>query len=147
MKIENFPNYRLAYIRSTGEYGVKNKETMEKLKNWAKEKSLFNKDAIIFGIAQDNPKIIPSENCRYDACITISDKIKIDSNVEECEYIGGKYAIFKIIHTSEEIQKAYLKIFSTIEKKGIKVDNKPIIEKYTLEMVEKNLCEICVPIV
>jgi DNA gyrase inhibitor GyrI len=96
MNIETFSNYRLAYIRKAGKYGIENKETMEKLKMWAKGKLIFNYDAIIFGIAQDNPEITPPENCRYDACITIPKNFKIDTNAEECEFIGGKYAVLKV---------------------------------------------------
>jgi DNA gyrase inhibitor GyrI len=40
-----------------------------------------------------------------------------------------------------------MEIFPAIIKEGYKIDNKPIIERYTLEMVENNFCEICVPII
>jgi DNA gyrase inhibitor GyrI len=46
MTIENISNSRLAFVRRTGKYGQENKETMEKLKEWAKSKQLFNKSAI-----------------------------------------------------------------------------------------------------
>jgi len=146
MNIEYLPNCRLAFMRQIEKYGIENKNTMEKLKEWAKVNQLFNKNAIIYGIAQDNPEITEHENCRFDACITIPQNFITDDNVEECEFIGGKYAVFKIIHTSEEIQKAYMEIFPKILDKGLEIDNKPIIERYTIEMVENNFCEICVPI-
>jgi len=146
MNIETIRNCRLAYIRKIGKYGIENKNTMEKLKEWAKKRNLFNKDAVIFSIAQDNPETTLSENCRYDACIIISNDFVIDENVNECEFIGGKYAVFKIIHTSEEIKKAYTEIFQNVLKEGLEIANKPIIEKYTISMVENNFCEICVPI-
>jgi len=146
MNIEIIENCRLAYIRNIGKYGIENKNTMEKLKEWAKKRNLFNKDAVIFSIAQDNPETTLSENCRYDACIIISKDFVIDENVNECEFIGGKYAVFKIIHTSEEIKKAYTEIFQNVLKGGLEIANKPIIEKYTISMVENNFCEICVPI-
>ena len=146
MNIETIKNCWLAYIRNIGKYGIENKNTMEKLKEWAKKRNLFNKDAVIFSIAQDNPETTFSENCRYDACIIISNDFVIDENVNECEFIGGKYAVFKIIHTSEEIQKTYMEIFQNVLKEGLEIANKPIIEKYTLSLVENNYCEICVPI-
>jgi DNA gyrase inhibitor GyrI len=119
---------------------------MEKLKEWARAKQLFNKNAIIYGIAQDNPEITKSANCRFDACIIISPEFIIDNDVEECEFIGGKYAVFKVIHTSEEILKAYMEILPTISKEGLIFANKPIIERYSIRMVEDGFCEICVPI-
>ena len=146
MNIENINNCRLAYIRRIGKYGIENKNTMEKLKEWAKIRNLFNKNAVIYSIAQDNPDITSPENCRYDACIIIPKDFVIDENVNECEFIGGKYVVFKIMHTSEEIQKAYLEIFPKIIEAGLKIVNKPIIERYSINMVENNFCEICVPI-
>jgi len=147
MNIENIPNCRLAYMRRIGEYGPKNKDTMEKLKEWAKSKQLFNKNAIIYGIAQDNSETTAPESCRFDACIIISQDFIIDNNVDECEFIGGKYAVFKILHTPEEIQKAYMEIFPKIFKEGLKFADKPVIERYSMEMVENGFCEICVPII
>jgi DNA gyrase inhibitor GyrI len=119
---------------------------MEKLKEWARSNRLFDKNAVIYGIAQDNAEITKPENCRYDACIVIPQNFVIDNQVNECEFSGGKYAVFKVIHTSEEIQKAYMEIFPTLSKEGLKFANKPIIERYTVEMVENHQCEICVPI-
>jgi DNA gyrase inhibitor GyrI len=147
MNIEIIPNCRLAFMRRIGKYGPENKETMEKLKEWAKSNHLFNKDAIIYSIVQDNPEITVPEKCRYDSCIIIPQDFTIDDSVEECEFIGGKHAVFKIIHTSEEIQKAYMEIFPNILKAGLKIADKPIIEKYSIGMVENNFCEICVPII
>ena len=147
MDIEIIENCRLAYIRRIGKYGIENKNTMEKLKEWAKTRNIFDKNAVIYSIAQDNPETTLPENCRYDACIIIPNNFVIDENVNECEFIGGKYAVFKIIHISEEIQKAYMEIFPKIIKEGIKIADKPIIERYSISMVENNYCEICVPII
>ncbi len=41
-------------MRNMGPYGPSNKQTMEKLKDWAKEKKLFH-STILLGIPQDNP--------------------------------------------------------------------------------------------
>jgi DNA gyrase inhibitor GyrI len=118
---------------------------MENLKSWAKARQLFNENAIIFGIAHDNEVITPPESCRYDACIVIPDDFTVDT-VEEREFEGGKYAVFRIIHTAEEVQKAYKEIFGLITSGELKMANEPIVENYSLELIENNLCEICVPI-
>jgi DNA gyrase inhibitor GyrI len=133
-------------MRQIGKYGIENKNTMEKLKEWAKANQLLNKNAVIYGIVQDNPEITEPENCRFDACIIIPQNFITDDKVEECEFFGGKYTVFKIVHTSEEIQKAYMEIFPKILSEGLEIDNKPIIERYSIEMIENHFCEICVPI-
>ncbi|MEH7239525.1 AraC family transcriptional regulator [Bacillus sp. JJ1562] len=144
--VERIPNYRIAYVRRVGPYGSANMEVMERLKKWAKERNLF-KSAIIFAIPQDNPETTLPENCRFDACIVISQDYQTDDSICERELSGGKYLIFKVKHTAEDIQKAYAEIFPTLQNNGYQIDNKPIMERYTYEMVNNHYCEICVPVI
>jgi len=125
-----------------------NVEVMEKLKTWAKSKGLLNGQSIILGIAQDNPKIVEPENCRYDTCLVISDDYCVsDDYISEGSILGGKYAVFNIKHTAEEVQKAWLTIFQELFKDGYEMDEtRPILERYKAEMVKNHYCEICVPI-
>ncbi|MCH1627020.1 AraC family transcriptional regulator [Ferdinandcohnia quinoae] len=145
MKVEMIPNYRIAYVRQVGPYGPANVLAMEKVKKWAKEKNL-TKTAIFFGIPQDNPETTLPGNCRYDACIVISNDYHIDDSVSEDELSGGKYVVFKIKHTAEDVQKAWTEIFPAIQNSEYQIDNKPIIERYTGEMINNDYCEICVPV-
>ncbi|PEB54078.1 DNA gyrase inhibitor [Bacillus pseudomycoides] len=145
MKVETLPQYRVAYVRQVGPYGPANMQAMEKLKKWAEEKDLI-KSAIILGIPQDNPKTTLPENCRYDACIVISEDYQIDDSICEGELSGGKYVIFKVKHTAEATQKAWAEIFPALHNSGYQIDNKPILERYTSEMINNHYCEICVPV-
>ncbi|WCN39636.1 AraC family transcriptional regulator [Aneurinibacillus uraniidurans] len=145
-KIETLPKYRIAYVRQIGPYGSANVQTMQKLKKWAAAKNLLSKTSIILGISHDNPETTLPENCRYDAGIVISDDYQIDDFVDEREIFGGKYAIFKVKHTAEDIQKAWSEIFSELINYGYQIDARPIFERYMEEMVCDNYCEICVPI-
>lgn len=146
IKIETLPKYRIAYMRRIGPYGSANNQTMEKLKNWAKANNLFPKSSIILGISHDNPETTLPENCRYDVGIVISNDYQIDDSVEESEFSGGKYAIFKVKHTAEDIQKAWSEIFSMLPNSGFQIDDRPIFERYIEEMVSNHYCEICIPI-
>jgi len=146
--IEKIPAYKITYIRQIGPYGINNKQTMEKLKEWAKSNHLFNDESIIFGIAQDNPETTKPENCRYDTCIVVSnDYLVTDDYVREGDIVGGKYAVFKINHTAEAVQKAWIDIFPELLKQGYQFDEvRPIIERYIVKMVNNHHCEICIPI-
>ncbi|HEX9060779.1 MAG TPA: GyrI-like domain-containing protein [Clostridia bacterium] len=146
--IENMPAYRIAYIRQTGPYGINNVKTMEELKSWAKSSHLFNDETIILGIAQDNPETTRPENCRYDTCIVVSNDYSVtDSYVREGNIVGGKYAVFIINHTKEDVQKAWVDIFPELLRQGYQFDvARPIIERYTVKMVNNHRCEICVPV-
>lgn len=121
---------------------------METLKKWAEEKNLLAESAIILGIPQDNPEMTLPENCRYDACIVISNDYQMDDSdsIRESDLSGGKYVIWKVEHTAEEIQKAWNEIFPTLESSGYQMDNKPIFERYTGDMINNDYCEICVPV-
>lgn len=146
--IENMPAYRIAYIRQIGPYGKNNVQTMEELKRWAKINNLLNDESIILGIAQDNPETTKPENCRYDTCIVVSNDYSVKGcDAMEGNIIGGKYAVFKIHHTAEAVQKAWIDIFPELLRLGYQVDEaRPIIERYVAQMVNQHYCEICVPI-
>lgn len=144
-KVETLPNYRIAYVRRVGPYGPANIEVMEKLKKWAKEKNLLEL-ATLFAIPQDNPETTLPENCRFDACIVIPSDYQVDNSVFEGEISGGKYLIYEVKHTAEDIQKAYTEIFPSLLSNGYQIDSKPILEKYTGDMINNPYCEICVPV-
>jgi DNA gyrase inhibitor len=147
-QIEEMPESRVAYIRKIGAYGVDNYALMEKLKAWAKANALFTKSAAILGIAQDNPETTPPENCRYDVCIIVADDYTIaDADVDEAILPGGKYAVFTIAHTAEAVQKAWSEIFSHLSAQSQQPDfSRPILERYIPAMIDRHLCEICIPV-
>ncbi|MGM0890810.1 MAG: AraC family transcriptional regulator [Bacillota bacterium] len=144
-KVETLPNYRIAYMRRVGPYGPANIEVMEKLKKWANEKNLL-KSATLLAIPQDNPETTHPENCRFDACIVISEDYQMDDSMSERELSGGKYLIYEVKHTAEDIQKAYAYIFPSLQVNGYQIENKPIFERYTGDMINNPDCEICVPV-
>jgi len=70
-----------------------------------------------------------------------------DDYISEGSILGGKYVVFKIRHTAEEVQKAWLSIFPELLKQGYQLDEtRPILERYKAQMVKNHYCEICVPI-
>lgn len=144
-KVETLPYYRIAYMRRVGPYGPANIEVMEKVKSWANGKKLLD-SAMLLAIPQDNPVTTPPQNCRFDACLVISKDYQIDNSICESELSGGKYLIYEVNHTAEDIQKAYADIFPSLQNNGYQVDNKPIFERYTGNMMNNPNCEICVPV-
>lgn len=149
IKFEIMPKTRIAFVRQVGPYGTENIQAMEALKKWAKKNKLLNGSSILLGIAQDNPETTLPENCRYDACIVISDDYhlnKTDNNIFETEFAGGNYVTYEVKHTAEDIQKAWVDIFPELSKSGYQIDNKPIFERYIGDMMYNNYCEICIPV-
>ncbi|EKQ52239.1 MULTISPECIES: GyrI-like domain-containing protein [unclassified Clostridium] len=148
INIEMIPSYKIAYMRKTGPYGSENVQVMEQLKSWARERDLLNENSIILGIAQDNPKITEPKDCRYDACLVVSKEFEVDNKyINFGKTIGGKYCVFRISHTADAMQKAWMEIFSELSKRNYEFDDRrPILERYAMEMINKHHCEICVPI-
>lgn len=147
IKVETLPTCRIAYVRQIGPYGPANIEAMEKLKKWAEEKSLLTESAVIFGIPLDNPKTTLPENCRYDASIVISKDYQHDGSISEGKLSGGNYVIYKIKHTAEDIQQAWTEIFPYMQNSGYQIADKPILERYTGDMIYNDYCELCVPVI
>jgi DNA gyrase inhibitor GyrI len=148
IEIEHIPYCRIAYIRQTGPYGQENVQTMEKLKAWAKSGNLLNEQSIILGIPHDNPELVEPQNCRYDTCLVIPDDYCMnEDDMNDGSIPGGKYAVFKIEHTAEAVQKAWLAIFPELFQEGYQLDEtRPILERYQIKLVKDHYCEICVPI-
>jgi DNA gyrase inhibitor GyrI len=147
-QIEEMPKSRITYMRRIGPYGVDNYALMKKFKEWAKANGLFTASAVILGISQDNPAVTPPENCRYDVGIIVpEDFTTTEANVNIAELPGGRYTVFTIDHTAEAIQKAWVEIFVQLSAQGQQPDvSRPILERYIPAMIDKHLCEICVPV-
>ena len=77
MVIEEFRNIRIAYMRRTGEYGIKNKELMETFKAYLRERNLFSADSTILGIALDDPESVDKNSLRYDVGLVVTGKENI----------------------------------------------------------------------
>lgn len=145
IKTETLPSYRIAYMRRVGAYSQANHELMEKLKRWARDKKLLG-SAPVLAIAQDHPETTPPEQCRFDACIVINDDFQVDDAVQEGRTYGGKYLILEVEHTAKHIQEAYAQLFNVLQLHRYEIDNKPIIERYSGDVLDTPYCEICVPI-
>lgn len=147
-QMEEMSKSRIAYMRRVGPYGVDNYALMKKFKEWAKANGLFTASAVILGISQDNPAVTPPENCRYDVGIIVPEYFETtDADVDVAELPGGRYAVFTIEHTVEAIQKAWGEIFVHLSAQGQQPDvSRTILERYIPAMIDKRLCEICVPV-
>ncbi|WP_145330359.1 GyrI-like domain-containing protein [Paenibacillus xylanexedens] len=149
--LEQLRPFRMAFVRHTGPYGPSNMQTMEKLKQWAKQKELLKEDAILYGIPQDDPRVTMPEHCRYDACIVISDDFHFEQepglDISLGKSPGGNYLTITIPHTTEGIQRAWNEMISQLHLYGYSMNNtKPVIERYRLSLLNQHLCEFCIPV-
>ncbi|UJF36066.1 AraC family transcriptional regulator [Paenibacillus hexagrammi] len=146
IRFETMPNYRIAYVRQCGPYGPEHARAMDQLKKWASSNHLLNESAILLGIPQDNPQITLPEKCRYDACIVLTNDVPADGSIHFGELPGGDYMIRTIPHTADAIQIAWSEIISAVHQQGYEIENKPLFERYSGEMLSTEKCELCVPV-
>ncbi|OKP76028.1 DNA gyrase inhibitor [Paenibacillus sp. P3E] len=146
--IENIPSCTIVYMRQIGPYGIANSQLMDTFKRWAASTSIFNTMSVILGIAQDNPAFVKPEHCRYDACLVVPEDYCVQSDEVSLGSIsGGSYAVFMIPHTAEAVQKAWGEIFTELKNRRLSLDEtRPILERYSMELVSNHYCEICVPL-
>lgn len=98
VEIKELPARRIAYIRVLDSYreGVV-QNAFEKIVKWAKEMKLFQSETI-FGMSIDDPMVTPKEKYRYEVCITIPSKLKVNSNdgIETGFLPKCKYAVTRV---------------------------------------------------
>lgn len=147
MKTEYIEPIKVIYMRSLGPYGQNNIKTMEAFKDWCIGKKLFNEESTVFGVIHDDPLTTEPEKCRYDVCVTIDEDFSVvDDRVAKGIIMDGNYAVYEIIHTAEEVEKAWANIYREIGSGMIKLDlTRPIVERYESQMLRKHRCEICIP--
>jgi AraC family transcriptional regulator len=95
VEIRRIPERRIAYIRVLDAFreGVV-LNAFGDLVTWAKKMNLFHSETI-FGMSMDDPEVTPKEKYRYEVCITIPQKLKIDSDsiIETTTLPKCKYAV------------------------------------------------------
>jgi len=145
--IENIPSSPIAYMRRIGAYGEQNYKLMQEMKQWIKDRNLWSEKGVIYGIAQDNAAITPPEICRYDVCF-VTDSTFEDENIHHGTLPTGKYLVYQVIHTVDEVQLFYSGLGGGLAKEGRSIDeSRPILERYQISLVEKGYCEFCIPII
>ena len=103
LKIEEFKDITIAYMRNIGEYGKQNEKLMEDFKKFLRKNKLFTEETTILGIALDNPAFTPTNRLRYDVGLIIDKKSEINLATRKID--DGKYAIFVVSDTKFVVLK------------------------------------------
>ncbi len=143
MKIEEFKDITIAYMRRTGNYGFKNKILMENFKGYLREKNLLDQNSIILGIALDNPTFTDKDKLRYDVGLIVNGNPDISLDIRKIP--DGIYAIFEIPHTEQAVTTFWNSMRQLAGDLSVD-ETKPIIERYSADKVAKHLCEFCIPL-
>ena len=143
LKIEEFKDVTIAYMRRTGDYGFKNKILMENFKEHLRKENLLNSNSIILGIALDNPADTDRDKLRYDVGLIVSGEPNTALDIRKIP--DGMYAVFELPHTEQDVAAFWSNIEHLVG--DLTVDKaKPMIERYSADKVAKHLCEFCIPL-
>ena len=148
-RIETFPPYRVAYIRSWGPYNVEvGRDAFNRLLQWAEPRGYVNDDAIVVGVAWNSPYNTPPEKLIYDACITVPASTVADRWVNIQTLQGGDFAIHHCdidIHRQEEEWMRFL--LYGLAKSDYQPDDRPAHSIYSTESTpERVIADLCLPI-
>lgn len=142
LKIEVFHQVTIAYMRQVGPYGAENKNLMEKMKAYLKEKGRLE-NSVILGIPLDDPFLVEPKRLRYDVGLVI--KENEETGLPSRAIADGPYAIFEVPHTVFGVT-TFWNQFETLTA-SLPVDpTKPVIERYDAKKVANHRCEFCVPL-
>lgn len=146
-KIEYIQNQYFAYMRRIGAYGDENYKLMSNFKAWADKNELLGKESVIYGFARSDVRFTNPENCCYDIGMPISEGFT-NADIKTAIFIlDGKYLTFEIEHTVDSVKDFWENVFIILDKEGYKFDeSKIILERYPVAMIDRGLCEICVPV-
>lgn len=73
---------KMLYVERMGAYGPENYSLMGNFKQMLAARGLFGDDAVILGIAMDDPRVTPPEKCRYRVCLLTDSEIAREEKVE-----------------------------------------------------------------
>jgi DNA gyrase inhibitor GyrI len=144
--IENIPANPILFMRRIGPYGEGNYLLMQQMKEWITAHDLRKEGGAVYGIAQDNIAGTPPDQCRYDVCYVTKTQVA-EGAIRHGTLPPGKYLVFEVPHKSDEVQRFWASIGNALAQENGQFDEtRPILERYQSALVEKGLCEFCVPI-
>ncbi len=152
--IEILNNKRILYTRIHNGYNPDSiREAFASLCSWAMDLFKYRIGEQLIGIGYDDPDYTPFHKCRYDACLVISNELKIGNiepyNVKTIR--SGTYAVFLFEGRGEEIYGAWEVIFKEwVIHSDYLPANRPHLEMYLPSPLWKEnmyKVELCLPVI
>ncbi len=136
-KVVDFEPVEVLYVRKTGDYMVSAGEAFEVLMKFAygqkikHKKNLMGKDAQMFGIGHDDPNTTPTDELRYDACISYDDKsVKPEGEIGIKMIEGGKHLYYLHKGAYEGLKEVYANLMAYVIENGLTLADRPPFERY-----------------
>jgi len=130
VKVFTVEAFQVYFLSSKGGYQLEAvRETWQILREKAEDHGLEWEDCEQFAICHDHPGLVPTENCRYDACIRIKPDWEIELPLLKTTIPSGRYASYPCIGPEEEVLAQYLDFYSHwLPYSGYELDDFPVID-------------------
>ena len=147
-EIRELPARKVAYIRHRG-YDKSIKLAWQKLIAWASTQGVDYSQQ--FGLHHSNPTIVPLQDCRYVACIEITESVLARGPVNVLKIPSGLHAVFQLTGSYGDllIQLEHI-LVNWLPESGLKLLPTPTYVQYHKNhFIAKDECyelELCLPI-
>ena len=151
IEVKELPSCRVAYIRDIGPYrSESNERAKERLLQWAVAKKLVNA-RIMMGVCWSDPETTPSQECIFDACLTVPENVQDDSEVHIQYLPGGKLAILHCECDWETIPTKRKWLFKEwLPASGFQRDERPFFFIYYnnphMNRIRLAIVDMCLPV-
>jgi AraC family transcriptional regulator len=121
---------KVAYLRYVGPYGEPiAKFWQDVVFPWMVANDLLGRPR--YGVSHDDPGITAPEQCRYDACVEVSQPLAAPGKALTTTIPGGKYAVAKFRGTAGQIGGAWNQLLREwLPASGLQLDARPFFEYY-----------------
>lgn len=145
----------LVYVRSKGHYRDASQRSWSRLFHWMDRHKLRGVVRTGYGLCQDDPRVTPANECRYDACIELPDHLS-GSDFDDIAFQrlpSGAFARKRFVGPHESIGTAMRELRAGwCGNPGIAIaHDRPALEIYLddpLEVAPERLrTDLCLPIV
>lgn len=150
IEVKEMPEMKVIYCRHTGQFHLIYK-AYEKLMKWAAPRNLLNfPEMKTLTVYHDDPTITEIEKVRQDACITVTEDVKVDGEIGKMTVVGGKYVVGRFEINETEFQKAWNTMCLWFTESGYQQGDGNTYElyhnDYTQHPEKKHILDICIPV-
>jgi AraC family transcriptional regulator len=142
--LKKYPQQTICKLASDGGYQAEALfKTWDVIASWGEGCGIVKSAQQRIALCYDNPAITPAEKCRYEATITIDDKVEVSFPFEKSIIPSGTYAVLYVKGEALEVAKAQMGLFSHwLPDSGYEPDSFPMMERYLNDVRQDGFIEL-----
>ena len=149
IEIREIPEIQVVYVRHTGQFNQIGK-AYEKLMKWAGARGLLNfPETKTVTLYHDDPSVTAIEKLRQDACITVSEDVKVEGEIGKATIPAAKCAVGRFQIDEKGFEKAWNTMCLWISESGYQPVGNPYELYYNSAEEDAKMqfdLDICIPV-